>query len=346
MSYDDGDTDTEPLLYPIIDNGDVSEILQFLDGATTHTYQTIGGRGEQQDAYFVCQPNVGASGEKIDPQAFVRMNRYIQGNIGADMSRSGTTSSIAYFDGDNLHAINAGDSPIILIRTDASGNFKAAEVISANHNLRNNAERNRIQNHTGARISENGAGYRLLPYDKKASSSNGLLITRAIGDTEFTGISYEPEIRTEDLDFAQGDRYFVIACSDGLLPHIDREQAVLVTHFTTFLQNKRYSNIAKELVTHLSPQFWREHPNDIDNITALVTELQLGQPIAMGVFDGHGEMGGEIAKEAARFAEHFIARYRDIAITTTEDISPSDPTDARMAELMARNAKILPSHQF
>mmetsp|Transcript_19735 Transcript_19735/g.25569 ORF Transcript_19735/g.25569 Transcript_19735/m.25569 type:complete len:475 (+) Transcript_19735:400-1824(+) len=163
---------------------------------------------------------------------------------------SGTTAAVCAIYNGHIYVGNIGDSKAVLMCGDE------AIVLTKDHNLVNDAEKQRVQSE-GCTI---GGGY----------LNNQLCVTRALGDVELStgrklkGLSASPHLDT--LAISENSSFLVLAC-DGLWDVLRPEK---VTDFVRYSLNSRKLNVlqAAEELVKLAIRL-----NATDNITVIIVLL-------------------------------------------------------------------------
>jgi TPR repeat protein len=136
-----------------------------------------------------------------------------------------------------------------------------------------------------------------------------LAVTRAFGDTELDsqGISHQPQTTKTIATLHPGERAFMVVTCDGAMEHLKGDNvanqaaqelgSLLATGIAKGVPQQQ--TLAERIVDNALKN------GSQDNISAMVTELHIGQPpLTAAVFDGHG--GNKVSTDLSRhFVEHF-----------------------------------------
>ncbi|WP_083191042.1 PP2C family serine/threonine-protein phosphatase [Legionella jamestowniensis] len=232
--------------------------------------------------------------------------KYLDEAVKSLPEKSGTTASTTVFDGQNsLLVATLADAASFLVMYDPQGQVsKVSRLNSVIHKPNLPSEQRRIKE-LGGFITCNGGVYRV----------NGVLaVSRAIGDYDIKGQATEKLISSNaTIDIVNVDslssqkriaKLQVIITCDGFTDAAGYEatkstQEAYLASTLSMLNGgqpgqKSEKEIAKHLVKKAKLHSW-------DNISVGVQSLMQGQPVFLGVYDGHG------GSQTARFvAQHII----------------------------------------
>ncbi|ASQ45941.1 PP2C family serine/threonine-protein phosphatase [Legionella clemsonensis] len=236
------------------------------------------------------------------------------------VEKSGTTASTIVYDGQHhLLVATLADAASFIILYDKQGQVvNVARLNSVIHKPNLPAEKERIKKLGG-----------FITYDGNAYRVNGVLaVSRAIGDYAIKGkvaeklISSNATIDIVNLNtlLSQNklvDKLQVITTCDGFTDAAGYEatKSVQESYLANTLANlndgkpgqKTEKEIAKYLVQKAKRHSW-------DNISVGVQSLISGQPILLGVYDGHG------GNQTARFvAQHVAHTFLDQCLLSSID---------------------------
>lgn len=211
----------------------------------------------------------------ISPQEFRAIFLAVSRQITA--VKGGTTASLAHISASGVLTVaHVGDSPVnIYIQDRLTGKIISSEQISADHSAA--AEEGRIR----------AAGGKVV----RGRLEGTLALGRALGDTDLTGISHEPDIFTRDLAgaLAQGHRVIITVDSDGAF-----DKGTSNAQRAQVFETAKGSSVAKALA------MLADANGSADNISSVVASFD-GLPegnVLIGVFDGHGRDGRALSQQA------------------------------------------------
>lgn len=300
---------------------------QNVGSAQIGTFQDIGERSSQEDAFFVNEtpPNEPAYLPTVLRRAFSETAQ----TIAKKKLRGGSTATVAVLSPDDqLTMAHLGDSPVMLFVRDGATGKCTAHLLNDLHNGKNKSEHTRV-------IRQGGKfdGHSVCDAEKEGWR---LGMTRRFGhdNHKYPGVIDTPEITQVDLKkmIKQGDKAFLCVASDGLLAEYPDHQKLnvspesyiplfeaetaggktplmvgLATKMAELVQ-KRDKDYAKTLLTT---------PKKTDNQTALLVELVPGREkdIVLGVCDGHS--GHAVAQTAATELRGKLNRHHRVEYTPT-----------------------------
>jgi len=218
---------------------------------------------EQVPSRALLQDGV-ASGMKQPPSPMT----LIVSNVGDSRAVLGTTVPRRAQFGANGSLGGGGSVQLNAALTGAVGNLSTERAmdLSVDHKPDHPSERRRIEAAGGVVAKNAGAGaaapFRVWDRQRRV----GLATSRSFGDTYATGVTHEPDIRSEAL--VEGD-HFVILGSDGLWDRISSPEAVRLA--STAIQ--RGSQHAADVIAAEALRRWRALGTMSDDITVMVVRL-------------------------------------------------------------------------
>ncbi|CEK10777.1 PP2C family serine/threonine-protein phosphatase [Legionella hackeliae] len=238
--------------------------------------------------------------------------------------KSGTTASTTIYDGCcSLITATLADAAAFLVSYDPQGHITGVTRLnSLTHKPNLRSEQIRVKKQGG-----------FITYDGFAHRVNGILaVSRAIGDFGIRGInkaekliSSNATIDITNLDALLAQKLQIITTCDGFTDAARGEtkaehENYLARALSSLNQGKPGQKTEKEIAKHLvqtaKSRSW-------DNISVAIQTITSGQPILLGVYDGHGG-----SQTSHYVAQHIVNIFiKQCALSPAEFINQPFSTD-------------------